>query len=84
MCVHTQSLSRVQLLAVPWTVAREAPVYLGFSGPEHQSGLPFAAPGELPDSGIELVSPTSPAGAGRFLTTEPPGKPSALVTFLFA
>ena len=37
-----------------------------------QSGLPLSFPGDLPDPGIE---PTSPALAGRFLTTEPPGKP---------
>ena len=32
--------------------------------------------GVLPDSGIEPVSLASPALAGRFFTTEPPGKPS--------
>ena len=31
--------------------------------------------GDLPDQGIE---PTSPALAGRFFTTEPPGKPETL------
>ena len=39
------------------------------------SGLPSLPPGDLPDSGIELGSPVSPALAGGFLTTEPPGKP---------
>ena len=34
--------------------------------------FPFPSPGDLPDPGIELVSP---ALAGRFFTTEPPGKP---------
>ena len=33
--------------------------------------LPFPSPGDLPDPGIE---PPSPASAGRFFTTEPPGK----------
>ena len=33
--------------------------------------MPFAPPGDLPDPGIE---PQSPALAGRFFTTEPPGK----------
>ena len=37
--------------------------------------MPFPSPGHLPDPGIE---PTSPALAGRFLTTEPPGKPKKL------
>ena len=33
--------------------------------------VPFPSPGDLPDPGIE---PTSPALAGGFFTTEPPGK----------
>jgi len=39
---------------------------------ENWSVLPFLSPGNLPDPGIE---PMSPALAGRFFTTEPPGKP---------
>ena len=39
-------------------------------------GLPFPAPGGLPDLGIKAVSPASLALAGRFLTSAPPGKPS--------
>ena len=57
----------------PWTVAHQAPLSLGFSRQEHWSGLPFSPPGHLPDPGIE---PSSPALAGRFLSTEPPGKPT--------
>ena len=34
--------------------------------------------GDLPDPGTESASPTYPALAGRFFTTEPPGKPGAL------
>ena len=34
--------------------------------------LPFPPPGDLPDPGIEPVSPVSPVLAGRFFTTEPP------------
>jgi len=47
-----------------------------FSRQEYCSGLPFPSPGELPDPGIKPMSPVSPALAGRFFTTEPPGKPS--------
>ena len=43
-----------------------------FSLQEYQSGLPFHSPGDLPDPGTE---PISPALAGGFFTTEPPGKP---------
>ena len=36
--------------------------------------MPFPSPGDLPDPGIEPVSPVSPALAGGFFTTEPHGK----------
>ena len=48
---------------------------MGFPRQEYWSRLPFPSPGDLPDPGIELVSPASPTFAGRFFTTEPPGKP---------
>ena len=67
-----QSLSHVQLFATPWTVARQAPLFMGFSRQEYWSGLPLPSPGDLPDSGMEL---RSPAWAGGFFITEPPGKP---------
>ena len=35
--------------------------------------MPFPSPGDLPDPGIELASLVSPALAGRFFTTAPPG-----------
>ena len=34
-------LSRVWFFATPWTIARQAPLFMGFSGQEHLSGLPF-------------------------------------------
>ena len=36
----------------------------------------FPTPGDLPNPGIKLASPTSPALAGGFLTVEPSGKPT--------
>ena len=59
-------------LATPWTVACQASLPMGFSRQEYWSELPFPSPGALPDSGIEL---TSPSLAIRFFITEPPGKP---------
>ena len=56
-------------------VARQSPLSLRFSRKEYWSGLPFPPPGDLPDTGIKLESPTSPALAGRFFTAEPLGKP---------
>ena len=66
-----QSLSRVQLFVIPWTVAHQAPLSLEFSRQEYSSGLPFPSPGDLLGPGIEPVSPASPKLAGRFFTTEP-------------
>ena len=37
----------------PWTVARQAPLSMGFSRQEYWSGLLFPPPGDLPDPGIE-------------------------------
>ena len=68
------SLSHVQLSAIPWTVDRQAPLSIEFSRRDYQSGLPFPTPRDLPDPGIESVSPESPALAGGFFTTKPPGK----------
>ena len=39
--VVVQRLSRVGLLLTPWTVARQAPLSMGFSRQEYWSGLPF-------------------------------------------
>ena len=50
----------------------QAPLSMGFPRQEYWSGLPFPPPGDLPDPGIE---PVSPALAGRFFTPEPPEKP---------
>ena len=68
--MKVKSLSHVRLLATPLTVAHQAPPSMGFSRQEYWSGLPFPSPGDLPDPGIEPVSPAFPADA---LTSEPPG-----------
>ena len=56
--VNVKSLSNVQLFATLWTVAHQAPPSMGFSRQEYWSGLPFSSPGDLPDPGFELRSPT--------------------------
>ena len=53
----------------------KAPLSMAFSWQECRSGLPFSSSGDLSDPGIEPVSPVSLALAGRFFTTEIPGKP---------
>ena len=49
-------LSRVRLFATLWTTACQAPLFMEFSKQEYWSGLLCPPPGDLPDSGIELVS----------------------------
>ena len=66
-------ISRVQVFAAPWPVARQAPLSMGFSRQEYWSGLPFPPLGDLPDPGIEPLSLASPALAGRLFTFAPPG-----------
>ena len=56
----------------PWMVDFQAPLSVGFPRQEYWSGLLFPAQGDLPDPEMELESP---ALAGGFFTTEPPGKP---------
>ena len=64
MCVHLCLLSRLQLFTTTWTVACQAPLSMGFSRQEYWSGVPCHPPGDLPDPGIE---PVSPALTGGFL-----------------
>ena len=44
-------------LCDPWTVARQAPLSMGFSRQECWSGLPLPSPGGIPDPGVEPGSP---------------------------
>ena len=57
----------------PCTIAHQAPLSVGFSRQESWNGLPFPSPEYLSDPGIEPVSFASPALAGVFFTTVPPG-----------
>ena len=75
-----QLLSCVRLFATLQTVAHQAPLSMGFPRQENWSVLPLPSPGDSPDPGID---PTSPALAGRFFTTEPPGKPTGITYYTF-
>ena len=68
-----QSLSHVQFFATPWTVACQASPSMEFSRQEYWSALTFPTPGDLPDPGVESVSPAYLALASGFFTTVPPG-----------
>ena len=51
--MKVKPLSRVRLLATPWTAAHQAPPSMGFSRQEYWSGVPLPSPNE------DLVQPKS-------------------------
>ena len=57
----------------PWNVAHQVLLSMGFPRQEYWSGLQCSPPGDLPNPGIE---PVSPELAGRFFIAEPPEKPN--------
>ena len=57
--------------AVPWTVACQALLSMGFSRQEYWSRLPIPSPGDPPNPGVK---PVSPVLAGGFFTSGPPEK----------
>ena len=63
-------LSHVQRCDSPLTVPLQAPLPMGLPRQEYWSGWPLLSPGALPDPWMEAMSP---ALAGRFFNTEPPG-----------
>ena len=68
-------LSHNRLFVTLQTAVSQAPLPMEFSRQEYWSELPFPTPGYLPNPGIEFESLVSPALAGGFFTTVPPGKP---------
>ena len=51
--MHTCVLGHVWVFATPWTVARQAPLLMGFSRQEYWSRLPCSPPGDHLNSGID-------------------------------
>ena len=68
-CLCAKSFSHVQLLVTLWTVARQAPLSMGFSQQEYWSGLPRPLPGDLTDPGSKLGSLLSPSLSCGFFPT---------------
>ena len=79
VCVLSH-FSRVQPFVTPWTVARQAPLSVGFSRQEYWSGLPCPPPPDLPNPGIGPASLVSPALAGGFFTIGATWKALSLYT----
>ena len=50
-------LSHVQLIVIPWTVAHQASLSMGFPRQKYWSGLPFPTLGDLPYPTIEHEPP---------------------------
>ena len=74
-CLCAQSFDS----ATPWTVARQAPVSMGFFRQESWSGLPCPSPGITPTQGLSLnLFCLLPWQAGSFLLASP-GKPSIAI-----
>ena len=67
-CVHTQSLSCVQLFL---TIAHQASLSMGFSKHDYRIGLPFPPAGDFPDPRIKHKSTALASG---FFTIKPPEK----------
>ena len=55
--VKVKSLSRVRLLATPWTAAYQAPPSMGFSREEYWSGVPLPSP-SISRWGQKIAHPT--------------------------
>ena len=58
----------VQLFVTLWAAAHQVPLSMKFSRQEYESRLPFPTQADLPDLGIEPVTPVFPALAGGFFT----------------
>ena len=69
--LHALSLSCVWLFVSPWTGARQAPLSLEFSRQEYHFLLQGIIHRQGPNAHL-----MSPALAGGFFTTVPPGKPT--------
>ena len=67
--------SRVQLFVTLWAVACQAPLSMGVLQARILEWVAISSSRGSSHSGIEPVSPVSPALAGRLFTTEPLGKP---------
>ena len=67
-------LSHVQLFCDPMGHSLPESSDHVFPRQEYWNGLPFPPPGGLPNPGIESTSLASPAIAGRFFTSVPPGE----------
>ena len=69
-----QSLSQVRLFVIPWTVAHQAPLSVGFPGKDNGMGCSFLLQEIFPSQGSNM----SLRHCRRILAAEPPGKPGSI------
>ena len=69
--INISSINLGLRVLTPWIAACQVILSMGFPREEYWSGFPFPSPGEPLDPGIKLASPEL---AGKFFTTESPGK----------
>ena len=75
-CWAVKDCSVMSDSVTPWTVAHQAPLFMGFSRQKYWRSLLFPSPGDLPDPGIEPASPTSSASQADSLLLSHQGSPS--------
>ena len=59
--MHAKSHQSCPTLCDHMTVARQAPLSMGFCRQEYWSGLPCPPPGDLPNPGVQPMPPAAPA-----------------------
>ena len=80
--MKVKSLSRVRLLATPWTAAHQAPLSMGFPKQEYWSGLLFPPSGNLLHPRIEPLQAESLMSEGPIIRTTTGSQGEQLCSFL--
>ena len=73
--VGAQLFSSPASFSVDWTIVCHPPLSMEFFRQEYWSRFSFPTSGDLHGPRLKSMSPASLELAGRFFTTEPPGKP---------
>ena len=76
LITNNHSSKLCQILVIPWTVAYQAPLSMGFSREKYCTGLPFPSPGKLPTQELNPDFPHCKQMFQHALPTELRGKPS--------
>ena len=72
-------IAKAELRIKMFTLDLQAPLSMGFSRQDYWNRLPFPTLEDLSNPGTKPMSLASPALAGRFFPTIPPGKPIKMI-----